>query len=310
MRVIDSHTEGEPTRVIVEGGPELGSGSMAQRMRRFAELADADRRALVCEPRGSQVHVGAILCDPVDSQCAAGVIFFNTAGFLGMCGHGVMGVAVTLAHLGRITPGHHRLETPVGTVRFELRGSHEVSVVNVPSFRHRADVPLTTPILGPVTGDIAWGGNWFFLVEQSAIELSQSNIPELTRAASELKRLLAETGLTGDQGALIDHIEFTSPSPTPNVNSRNFVHCPSGAYDRSPCGTGTSAKLACLAADGKLPPGHTWVQESIIGSRFTASYQPEATSGGIVPTISGRAFICAEVDLIRQPGDPFANGIP
>ena len=308
MRVIDSHTEGAPTRVIVDGGPELGAGSLRERLERFRDRADSCRRFAISEPRGSDAVVGALLCEPVDETCAAGVIFFNNTGYLNMCGHGAMGVAVTLAYLGRIGPGIHRLETPVGVVQVELLSPNEVAIENVPSYRHRAKVAIDVPGLGAVTGDIAWGGNWFFLVEQSPVPLVMESLRQLDDAARRVRAELERREITGSDGGLIDHIEFFGPPNAADANSRNFVYCPGGAYDRSPCGTGTSAKLACLAADGKLAPGELWVQESIIGSRFSASYRTDE-SGQIIPRITGRAYVCSEATLIQQPDDPYAHGI-
>ena len=308
MRVIDSHTEGAPTRVIVDGGPELGAGSLRERLERFRDRADSCRRFAISEPRGSDAVVGALLCEPVDEACAAGVIFFNNTGYLNMCGHGAMGVAVTLAYLGRIGPGIHRLETPVGVVQVELLSPNEVAIENVPSYRHRAKVAIDVPGLGVVTGDIAWGGNWFFLVEQSPVPLVMESLRQLDDAARRVRAELERREITGSDGGLIDHIEFFGPPNAADANSRNFVYCPGGAYDRSPCGTGTSAKLACLAADGKLAPGELWVQESIIGSRFSASYRTDE-SGQIIPRITGRAYVCSEATLIQQPDDPYAHGI-
>jgi 4-hydroxyproline epimerase len=307
-RVIDSHTAGEPTRVIVSGGPELGFGPLRERVRRFRETADSFRRAVILEPRGSEALVGALLCEPEDSSCTAGVIFFNNAGYLGMCGHGMIGVAVTLAYLGKIGLGTHRVETPVGVVEVKLIDPNQVAIENVPSFRHRTKVRLEVETLGTVVGDVAWGGNWFFLVEPSPFPLTGNNIRQLTTAAEQVRKVLRQRGITGAQGEEIDHIEFFGPPQSPDAHSRNFVHCPGGAYDRSPCGTGTSAKLACLAADGKLRPGERWVQESIIGSRFTATYR-EASEGRVIPTIIGHAYVCGETVLIQQPDDPFRHGI-
>jgi 4-hydroxyproline epimerase len=262
----------------------------------------------VNEPRGSDAVVGALLCEPVDPACAAGLIFFNNVGYLGMCGHGTIGAAVTLAHMGRIGPGTHRFETPVGEVTVELLGRNEVEIENVPSWRYRKDVAVAVDGLGTVVGDIAWGGNWFFLVGTPPLPLVMANIQDLTRAADAIARALETAGITGADGAKIDHVEFFGPPRDPAADSRNFVLCPGGAYDRSPCGTGTSAKLACLAADGKLGAGETWIQESIVGSRFAAQYRP-GPEGHIVPRIRGRAYVVAEATLLRDPEDPFADGM-
>lgn len=308
IRVIDSHTEGEPTRVVLSGGPDLGGGSLRDRLQRFRDTADDFRRAVILEPRGSEALVGALLCEPVDSTCVAGVIYFNNAGYLGMCGHGTIGVAVTLAYLGRIGVGTHRLETPVGVVEVKLLSANEVSIENVPSYRYRSKVAVEVESLGTVVGDIAWGGNWFFLVEKSPFPLTADNIRPLNDAAHAVRMALRKQQITGADGGEIDHVEFFGPAQSSDGHSRNFVYCPGGAFDRSPCGTGTSAKLACLAADGKLKPGEPWIQESIIGSRFTGSYR-EDSGGRIIPTVSGHAYVCAEATLVQQPNDPFRTGI-
>lgn len=308
LRVIDSHTEGEPTRVVISGGPDLGGGSLAERRQRFKETADEFRRAVILEPRGSDAVVGALLCEPVDQSCAAGVIFFNNAGYLGMCGHGTIGLAVTLAYLGKIEIGTHRLETPVGVVEVQLLDAHQVAIENVPSYRTQQRVGVEVEGLGTVVGDVAWGGNWFFLAESTPYPLTLSNVRALTDAAEKVRAALRQNNITGTDGAEIDHIEFFGPSAAADANSRNYVYCPGGAYDRSPCGTGTSAKLACLAAAGKLQPGQQWVQESIIGSRFAGHYRLDA-AGRVIPTIVGRAYICGEAILVQQPGDPFRHGI-
>jgi 4-hydroxyproline epimerase len=320
MRVIDSHTEGEPTRVVIQGGPDLGSGTLTQRAKHFKQNADIYRRLAIHEPRGSDALVGALLCEPDDASCAAGVIFFNNTGYLGMCGHGAIGVAVTLGYLGRIEPGMHRLDTPVGAVGVELLGPNEVAIENVPSYRHQAKVAVEVPELGTVTGDIAWGGNWFFLIENSPAPLTFANIRQLSDAAQAVKNQLNLQGVTGADGGEIDHIEFFGPGEAADAHSRNFVYCPGGAYDRSPCGTGTSAKLACLAADGKLQVGQPWIQESIIGSRFSATYRMDDKAGeqaaghasdkiSIIPRIVGRAYVCSEATLVQQPNDPYSGGI-
>ena len=308
MRVIDSHTEGEPTRVIIEGGPRLGSGNMQERIARFADSFDHIRQMVILEPRGSDAVVGALLCEPTRDDCAAGVLFFNNTGYLGMCGHGSIGVAVTLAYLGRIGPGVSKLETPVGVVSVNLIDANTVTVENVPSYRYRRDITVEVPELGIVTGDIAWGGNWFFLCKESPFPITLDNERALTDAALRIQAALRGQGITGRDDGEIDHIEFFSDAQAGDADSRNFVLCPGGAYDRSPCGTGTSAKLACLADDGVLAPGTDWIQESMIGSRFVARYSRNQ-NGEVVPSITGRAFICADSTLIQQNDDPFRNGI-
>ena len=308
MRVIDSHTAGEPTRVVVEGGPDLGSGPLADRATRLeTEHADFCSSVLL-EPRGHDAMVGALLVPPSQADCVTGVIYFNTLQNLGMCGHATIGLAVTLAHMGRITPGRHRFETPVGIVEIELHDPSTASVVNVESYRLHKDVSVEVDGFGTVTGDVAWGGNWFFLVKNSPIALSGDNIRDLTDCTLKIRKALEDAGVTGKDGAWIDHIElFSEPHDAAN-NSRNFVLCPGGAYDRSPCGTGSSAKLACLAADGVLKPDTVWVQESVIGSTYRISYQP-GSNGGVIPTVTGQAFVTSEANLIFQQQDPYRAGI-
>ncbi|WP_338019399.1 4-hydroxyproline epimerase [Paraburkholderia tagetis] len=311
LTVIDSHTGGEPTRLVTEGGPELGRGPLAERLDIFRRDFDRVRAGIVNEPRGSDVMVGALLCEPHDPACSAGVIFFNNVGFLGMCGHGTIGLVVSLAHLGRIAPGVHRIETPVGVVEAELHADRSVTVRNVPAYRYRQGVPLDVPCLGRIHGDIAWGGNWFFLVSDHGQQLEFANVESLTETSWAIRQALEANGITGEGGAQIDHIELFAHSDKPGIDSRNFVLCPGKAYDRSPCGTGTSAKIACLAADGLLAPGATWRQESIVGSVFEAQYENGAdlAPGYVRPSIRGTAHVSAEAKLIFGDDDPFAWGI-
>jgi 4-hydroxyproline epimerase len=300
----DSHTGGEPTRLITGGGPDLGNGTMAERLERFRGEHDAFRSAVVSEPRGNDVIVGALLCEPVDPQCAAGAIFFNNVGYLGMCGHGAIGVVVTLAHLGRIGRGTHRLETPAGEVTATLDGEGRVTIDNVPSYRSAAGV-VVEAAGRRITGDVAWGGNWFYLCEDHGFDLRIADVDALTAFTWAVRQELTRRGVAGGDGREIDHIELFGPSAI--ADSRNFVLCPGKAYDRSPCGTGTSAKVACLAAAGKLGEGKVWRQESIVGSVFEAWYR--WVDGRVVPSIRGQAWVCAEGHLLIDRGDPFRDGI-
>ena len=305
ISTIDSHTGGEPTRVVIGGGPDLGTGPLAQRLQRFHDDFDHFRCAIVNEPRGSDVVVGALLVEPQDASCAAGVIFFNNVGYLGMCGHGTIGLVVTLAHLGRIEAGQHRIETPVGIVTATLHSGGEVSVTNVASWRERKAATVDVPGIGPVAGDVAWGGNWFFLVSEHRQDLSLDRVDKLTDYCWRVRQALNAQGFPQ-----VDHVELFGAPVAPAADSRNFVLCPGKAYDRSPCGTGTSAKLACLAADGKLTEGAPWVQESIIGSSLQASFRwLDRATGKIEPLITGRAFVNAESTLLLDDQDPFCYGI-
>jgi 4-hydroxyproline epimerase len=307
IRVIDSHTGGEPTRVVIEGGPDLGNGDLAARVAVFRERFDEFRSCVVGEPRGSDAVVGALICPPVDPCCACGVIFFNNVGYIGMCVHGTIGLAVTLAHLGRIGAGEQRIETPVGVVKATLVDANRVEVCNVPSFRTQKNVRLDVKDYGPVIGDVAWAGNWFFLVQDSSEELSLANVDRLTDVTWRIRQALVKHGITGTGGAEIDHIELFGPPQLAGADSKNFVLCPGKAYDRSPCGTGTSAKIACLVSDEKLRPGEVWRQESIVGSLFEGFASIE--HGAIIPHIRGDAYITAEATLLVHPHDPLASGI-
>lgn len=307
IQVIDSHTAGEPTRCVIAGGPNLGAGTAAERLVRLREANDGFRCATLLEPRGSDVLVGALLIEPASKDAATGVIFYNNAGYLGMCGHGTIGVVTTLAYLGRIDIGQHRIETPVGDVNVRLSPDGSVTISNVAAYRHRAQVGIEVPGHGVVHGDVAWGGNWFFLVEDHGFDLHLDRVVELTEFTWKLRLALRASGITGANGAEIDHIELATAAHDPMNHSRNFVLCPGKAYDRSPCGTGTSARLACLAADGKLEPGQPWRQEGILGTIFTGSYLCEGEQ--IIPHITGTAHITSEASLVYESDDPFREGI-
>jgi proline racemase len=304
ISVIDSHTGGEPTRVVIAGAPDLGPGTVADRLAVFRERHDNFRSAVVNEPRGSDVLVGALLVEPADNSCVAGVIFFNNVGCLAMCGHGTIGLAVTLAHLGRIRPGDHKIETPVGVVTATLHDNGEVSVANVPSYRKARAAVIDVPGIGKISGDVAWGGNWFFLVSEHGRELSLTRVESLTDFTWRIRQAVNAQGFPE-----VDHIELFGP-PQSGGNSRNFVLCPGKAYDRSPCGTGTSAKLACLAADGQLAEGATWIQESILGSKFTGKFRwHNRPRGEVLPLITGTAHLNAQTTLLLDEDDPFCWGI-
>ena len=306
LKIIDSHTGGEPTRIIVEGLPDLGDGPLADRVQCFRDDYDRYRAATVNEPRGSDVIVGGAIVPPTREDCAAGIIFFNNVGYLNMCGHGTIGLLATLHHLGRIGLGDHLIETPVGTVGATLHSPNDVSIRNVPAWRARANVEIEVPGIGSITGDVAWGGNWFFLTEIPGVDITVDNQDQLTSMAWSIRRTLEAENIRPPNGE-IDHIEIFSPPHSRDADSRNFVLCPGGAYDRSPCGTGTSAKLACLIASGKLQPGETWRQESICGSIFAGSAEMDGDK--VIPTIRGSAFITGSATLHLDESDPFCWGI-
>jgi len=300
--VIDSHTAGEPTRIVINGGPSLQGGSAAEKLEFLRQHHDLFRSAVVNEPRGSDVLVGGLLVEPANKSCVVGVIFFNNVGYLGMCGHGAMGLMATLAHMGRLTPGEHKIETPVGIITATLHGDGTVSVTNVPSYRKAKAVTIEAPEIGVVTGDVAWGGNWFYLVENHGKTIQLTDVDMLTDFSWRVRQAINAQGFPE-----VDHVELFGPPSGPEAQSRNFVLCPGKAYDRSPCGTGTSAKLACLAADGKLAEGEPWIQESVIGSKFTGCYRRQGDQ--IVPTITGAAHVNAETTLLLSDDDPLCWGL-
>jgi 4-hydroxyproline epimerase len=308
ITVVDSHTEGEPTRVVIDGWPTPPGASMAERREHLLRHQDHLRRAVVAEPRGHEAVVGALLTPPVAAGSLAGVVFFDNEGCLGMCGHGTIGVVRTLAELGRLDAGAVRLDTPVGPVSAVLDADGSVTLRNVPAFCHARDVGVDVPGLGRLTGDVAWGGNWFFLTELPGEQLELANRARLTRATLDIMRALREAGVRGADGALIDHVELFGTPRRPDADSRNFVMCPSGAYDRSPCGTGTSAKLAALHARGALALGQRWRQESVTGGLFTGWLSEE--QGRLIPHIRGRAFLTGRTTLVFDPHDPFRAGLP
>jgi proline racemase len=311
IRVIDSHTGGEPTRIVIEGGPDLGGGDMASRRALLRERFDWLRTSLCTEPRGSTWMIGAVLEKPVSPEAACGIIYFNNIGYLGMCGHGTIGLITTLAYLGRIKPGAHRIETPVGDVVVHLAANGAASFDNVRSFRRHKDLAVDVPGIGRVVGDVAWGGNWFYIVKTPR-KLLLADVAELTDYTLRIRAALEANGITGDNGAWIDHVELAGPPSDPaKADIKNFVLCPGGEYDRSPCGTGTSAKLACLAADGKLAPNTgVWRQESIVGSIFEGRYRPaDHPEGGVIPTVTGSAWVNGDLHLVIDPNDPFRFGI-
>jgi 4-hydroxyproline epimerase len=305
IRIIDSHTGGEPTRLVLEGGPELGAGPLAERVERFRAHFDAYRSAIVNEPRGSDPLVGALLVTPDRADCELGVIFFNNVGYIGMCGHGTIGLIASLSFTGKLSTGSIKIDTPVGPIEATLHADGLISVANVASYRSVRNLDVQVPGIGLVRGDIAWGGNWFFLVSQHDQIIDLQHIEPLTDFASRVREALNAQGHHE-----VDHVELFARSAKPGVHSKNFVLCPGRAYDRSPCGTGTSAKLACLASDGTLAEGEVWIQESLIGSTFVSQFRwLDRAKGEIAPTITGTAHVTGETLLRLDPRDPFCWGI-
>ncbi|MEC8553437.1 MAG: proline racemase family protein [Planctomycetota bacterium] len=316
IQVIDTHTGGEPTRVVIDSPIELSGETLADQRSDFAARYDDYRRAIVCEPRGSDVMVGALLTQPVNPESVAGVIFFNNVGYLGMCGHGTIGLAIALEYQGKITKGKYQLDTPVGTVGFEMLNNNKVAIENVPSYRLHRQIAVTLGGARVVHGDVAWGGNWFFLCDDHGLDIEPGNLEALASLSAEIRKALPEQGITGSNSAEIDHIELMGPpSSQDKADARNYVMCPGAAYDRSPCGTGTSAKIACMAADGQLQPTQIHRQESVVGSVFETTYRTDESASSpegeiqILPRIVGEAFVTADAKLTLDFEDPFGKGI-
>ena len=307
IEVIDSHTEGEPTRLVVDGWPQPEGESMEARRDDLAARFDHLRRAVVCEPRGYDAIVGALLTPPVREDSEAGIIFFNNTSYLGMCGHGLIGTVRTLEYLGRIGVGRVRLDTPVGQVGGELDDDGSVTIESVPAWSERLDVEIEVPGVGPVTGDIAWGGNWFFLAHLERVDIALSNLDELNRITQGIRSAIDQAGLIPVEDRKLIHVEIFGPPSRADADSRNFVLCPGGEYDRSPCGTGTSAKLAVLVERGELEIGQPWRQESITGTVFTCWL--ERRNGDLIPHIRGRAWVTGRSTLFFDPTDEFRAGI-
>jgi 4-hydroxyproline epimerase len=307
IRVVDSHTEGEPTRVVIDGWPQPLGPTMAERRDDLRARYDHLRRAVVCEPRGHDAVVGALLTPPVHAGSVAGIVFFNNGTYLGMCGHGLIGVVRTLAFLDRISVGHHQFDTPVGTVSAELEENGAVTIENVPARLHARDVVVDVPGYGSITGDVAYGGNWFFITHTKQVPVGLERVRELARFTQAIQDAIRAAGITGADGADIDHIEISAPPTRSDANARNYVLCSGGEYDRSPCGTGTSATMAALHARGRLAIGQVWRQESITGSLFTG-WLTEGPDHTLVPHVRGTAFITSESTLLFDPLDPFRCG--
>ena len=309
MRVVDSHTEGEPTRVVVDGWPQPRGATMAERRDDLRVNYDHLRRAVVCEPRGHDAIVGALLTPPVETGSAAGIVFFNNGTYLGMCGHGLIGVVRTLEYLGRLGTGKSYFDTPVGTVSAELSADGRVCIDATPATLHASDVAIDVPGYGRIVGDVAWGGNWFFITHASEVPVDMAHLVELSRFTQAIQDAIRAQGITGADGGDIDHIEISAPPEREDAHSRNFVLCSGGAYDRSPCGTGTAAKMASLHARGALDFGEEWRQEGIAGGMFTG-WLTQGDAGELMPHVRGSAYITGDAMLRFQPRDPFRFGIP
>jgi proline racemase len=314
-RFIDSHTEGEPTRALVaaDGGPLDATlpEVLAEWTRDGALAIPPAMLALAANPRAADATVCALVCRPSRAEATCGVLYWNAAAALGMCGHATIGLARTLAHAGVAMPARATFETRVGEVVVETLADGRVSFENVPARVHALDLEVTLEQGGTVRGDLAWGGNWFFIVRlDGAKGRAMRDAADELAFARSIERGIRAMGLAGGagNGGLIDHIALLFHPTRGDADARNFVLCPNGTFDRSPCGTGTSALLATLAARGELAEGAAWRQESAIGSLFEARFRAGARAGEVVPAIAGRAFVVADGRLVDDPSDPSRLG--
>lgn len=327
IQAVDSHTAAEPTRVITGGLPMIRGATMADKRDELKRLHDPIRRSLVLEPRGHDAIILAYLLPPTHDDADLGVVFANDAGYLGMCGHGAIGLATTAVAMGLVAAVEPvteiTLDTPVGLIkcRVAVEGGRpkSVTITNVPSFLYRQRVVVDVHGFGKVAADIAYGGNWFAFVEadQLGLMVEKAHLPVLMQAAIAIREALVRDGVRGvhpDSGEeeVIDHVKLFVPLDGEHHGARALTLCPGTAYDRSPCGTGTSAKLAVLHAKGELKTGEQFDSESVLGTRFAARVVAETTVGefpAIVPEITGSAWITSFATFVIDPDDPCRHGI-
>lgn len=327
IQAIDSHTAGEPTRVVTGGLPAIRGATMADKRAGLQRAHDHLRRALVLEPRGHDAIVLAYLLSPCRAGADLGVVFANDAGYLGMCGHGAIGVATVAVATGMVAAQEPVtelvLDTPAGAVacRVAVDGGRptSVTITNVPSFLFRQRVVVPVHGFGKVAADVAYGGNWFAFVEadQLGLMVEKNHLPVLMQAATAIREALVREGVRGrhpdrDDDEIIDHVKLFAPLDGPTPGARALTLCPGAAYDRSPCGTGTSAKLAVLHAKGELATGEWFRSQSVLGTEFRARVVSTTDVGGnpaVVPEIEGSAWITGFATFVVDPDDPCAFGL-
>jgi proline racemase len=327
LQAVDSHTAGEPTRIVTGGLPPVAGATMAEKRAALRIRHDALRRALVHEPRGHDAIVVAYLVPPCHPDAHAGVVFCNDVGYLGMCGHGAIGVATVLVGMGMVPAQEPEtrvvLDTPAGLVPCRVAVSNgrarAVTITNVPSFQFRQRAIAAVPGFGKVAADIAWGGNWFAFVEaaQLGLHVDKAHLPQLLPAAIAVREALAANGVRGvhpesGEEQLVDHVKLFDALEGPTPGARAMTLCPGTAYDRSPCGTGTSAKLAVLHSKGELGVGEWFTSESVIGTRFRARIAATTQVGqfaAIVPEIEGAAYVTGLQTFVLDPEDPCVHGL-
>jgi 4-hydroxyproline epimerase len=321
---IDGHTCGNPVRVVAGGGPALQGSTMLERRAHFLAEFDWIRTGLMFEPRGHDIMSGSILYPPTREDCDVAILFIETSGCLPMCGHGTIGTVSTMIEHGLVTPktpGTLRLDTPAGLViaNYRQEGAYveEVRLTNVPAYLHAEGLTAEVPGLGEVVVDVAYGGNFYAIVDpQAAIaDMAEVSAGDLLRYSPVLRRALNEKyefrhpekpEING-----LSHILWTGKPTRDGATARNAVFYGDKAIDRSPCGTGTSARMAQWAAQGRLKTGDEFVHESIIGSLFKGRVEAATTVGSkqaIVPSIAGWARVTGLNTIFINDRDPFAHG--
>jgi 4-hydroxyproline epimerase len=321
---IDAHTCGNPVRVVSGGGPQLQGASMSERRQHFLKEFDWIRTGLMFEPRGHDMMSGSILYTPTREDCDVGILFIETSGCLPMCGHGTIGTVTVAIENGLVkpkTPGTLRLETPAGLVIAEYNQVGEyvesVRLTNVPAFLHSEDLAIDCPDLGPIKVDVAYGGNFYAIVEpqENYRDMADFTAGDLVRMSPILRKRMNEkyTFQHPDNPTIkgLSHILWTGKPKHPEADARNAVFYGDKAIDRSPCGTGTSARMAQLAGKGKLKVGDSFVHESIIGSLFKGKVVKEAKVGNhaaIIPSIEGWARVTGYNTIFIDDRDPYKHG--
>ncbi|MFW6692287.1 proline racemase family protein [Streptomyces sp. MAR4 CNX-425] len=322
---VDSHTEGMPTRVVTGGVGVVPGATMAERRAYFAEHLDDVRRLLVNEPRGHAAMSGAILQPPTRPDADYGVLYIEVSGLLPMCGHGTIGVATVLVETGMVPVTEPvtrvRLDTPAGPVTAEVAVSggraESVTFRNVPSFALELDAAVEVPGLGRVTYDMAYGGNFYAILPADSLGIPFAKAEKqrmldvglaIMAAVNEQRRPVhpADPGIAGCK-----HVQLTAPPAGGGADARNAMVIHPGWFDRSPCGTGTSARMAQLYARGELALGADFVNESLLGTLFTGRLEEETAVGGVraqIPAVTGRAWITGMGQYLLDPEDPFPAG--
>jgi 4-hydroxyproline epimerase len=321
---IDAHTCGNPVRVVKEGGPKLDGRTMSEKRQHFLAEYDWIRTGLMFEPRGHDMMSGSILYPPCRDDTDIGILFIETSGCLPMCGHGTIGTVTVMIEQGLVkpkTPGKLRLEVPAGVVEayYTMKGPHVESVrlVNVPAYLAEAGIQVECPDLGMLTADVAYGGNFYAIIDQQENYkgLEQITVGDIIRLSPILRKRINERySFTHPEDGTIEglsHVQWTGKPKHPDATARNAVFYGDKAIDRSPCGTGTCARMAQWAAKGKLHEGDVFVHESIIGSLFKGRIEGRTKVGdkdAIIPSIEGWAKITGFNTIIIDEDDPYAHG--